>query len=162
MFLLNILFNLGCFRKCCFASFKKVFPMLVSTFWLNEGLKQRNARYMKSKCQKKIILNYIFVHLKENLNLVFTTTQYHFEIEVMKWSFQSTFGNRSCESKNYNIRWKLFMYATPYKCVTKRCDLCLTEKYVIACADLEHLLNKRTEIISKCCHRNKYLKKDVK
>ena len=27
------------------------------------------------------------------------------------------------------------MYATPYKCGTRRCDLCLTEKYVIAHAD---------------------------
>ena len=66
------------------------------------------------------------------------------------------------ESKSYNIRWNIFMYETPYKCGTRRCDLCLTEKYVIARADQEHLLNKRTEIISKCRHRNKYLMKYVK
>ena len=66
------------------------------------------------------------------------------------------------ESKSYNISWSIFMYATPYKCGTRRCDLCLTEKYVIARADQEHLLNKRTEIISKCRHRNKYLIKYVK
>ena len=66
------------------------------------------------------------------------------------------------ESKNYKMRWNIFMYVTPYKCGTKRCDLCLTEKYVIACADQEHLRNKRTEIISKCHHKNKYLIKNVK
>ena len=66
------------------------------------------------------------------------------------------------ESKSYNIHWNIFMYATPYKCGTRRCDLCLTEKYIIARADQEHLLNKRTEIISKCHHRNKYLIKYVK
>ena len=66
------------------------------------------------------------------------------------------------ESKSYNIRWNIFIDATPYKCGTRRCDLCLTEKYVIACADQEHLLNKRTEIIFKCHHRNKYLIKFVK
>ena len=66
------------------------------------------------------------------------------------------------ESKNYNIRWKIFMYATPNKCGTRRCDLCLTEKHVIARADQEHLLNKRTKIISKCRHRNIYLIKNVK
>ena len=54
------------------------------------------------------------------------------------------------------------MYATPYKCDTRRCDLCLTYKYVITRADQEHLLNVRTEIISKCHHRNKYLTKNVK
>ena len=66
------------------------------------------------------------------------------------------------ESKNYNIYCKRFMYATPNKCGTRHCDLCLTEKYVIACADQKHLLNKRTEIISKCRYRNKYLIKNVK
>ena len=49
-----------------------------------------------------------------------------------------------------------------YKCDTRCCDLCLTEKYVTASADQDHLLNKRTEIISKCRHRNKYLMKNVK
>ena len=66
------------------------------------------------------------------------------------------------ESKNYNIRWKIFMYTKPYECGTRRCDLCLTEKCVIARADQEHLLYKRTEIISECRHRNKYLIKNVK
>ena len=50
----------------------------------------------------------------------------------------------------------------PYKCATRRCDVCLTGKYVIALGDQEHLLNKRTEIHSKCCHRNKSLIKNVK
>ena len=66
------------------------------------------------------------------------------------------------ESKNYNICWKIFMYATPYKCGTRRCNLCLTETYVIARSDQEHWLNKRTEVISKCHHRNKCLIKIVK
>ena len=45
--------------------------------------------YMKLKFQQKTILNYIMVHAKENLNLVFITKRNHFEIEVMKQSFQS-------------------------------------------------------------------------
>ena len=65
------------------------------------------------------------------------------------------------KAKNYNICWKIFMYAMPSKCGARCCDLCLTEKYVISHADQEHLLNKRTKIISKCCHRNKYLIKNV-
>ena len=54
------------------------------------------------------------------------------------------------------------MYATSYKCDARRCDLALSEKYVIARADQKHLLNKRTEIISKYGHRNKYLIRNVK
>ena len=37
------------------------------------------------------------VHAKENLSFAFTTTQNHLEIEVMKESFQSTFGNLATE-----------------------------------------------------------------
>ena len=66
------------------------------------------------------------------------------------------------KSKSYNIHWNVFMYATSYKCDARRCDLALSEKYVIARADQKHLLNKRTEIISKYGHRNKYLIKNVK
>ena len=77
----------------------------------------------------------------------------------MKWSFQATFEKN--KSKNYNIHCKIFMYATLCKCDPRCCYLCLTEKYVIARADQEHLLNKRTEIC-KCCYRNKYLIKNVK
>ena len=36
------------------------------------------------------------------------------------------------ESKNYNIRWEIFMYAASYKWGSRLCYLCLTEKYVIA------------------------------
>ena len=39
------------------------------------------------------------VHAKENLNLVFITIRNHFQIEVMKWSFQTTFGNRKTNPK---------------------------------------------------------------
>ena len=38
----------------------------------------------------------------------------------------------------------------------KRCELCLTEKLIIAKADPKTLLNKTSEIISKCRHHNKF------
>ena len=41
-------------------------------------------------------------------------------------------------------------------------DLCLREKYVIARAHHKNLLNKRTGLISKCRHRNKYILKNIK
>ena len=41
-------------------------------------------------------------------------------------------------------------------------DLCLTKKYVIARANHKNLLNKRAELISKCCHRNKNILKNIK
>ena len=52
----------------------------------------------------------------------------------------------------FNLKWSIAAYATPYRCGTRRCDLCLTEKYIIARATQNSLLNKRTELISKCRH----------
>ena len=64
--------------------------------------------------------------------------------------------------KAFILKWSIAAYASPYRCGTRRCDLCITEKYIIARADQKRLLNKRTEFISKCRHRNKFLLKNVK
>ena len=54
------------------------------------------------------------------------------------------------------IKWEIAKRSTPYKCGTRRCDLCLSEKLLIASADPSSLLNKRSELISSCRHKNKY------
>ena len=63
---------------------------------------------------------------------------------------------------NYTLRWEIESFASPYKCGSKRCDLCLTEKLYIIKVDTRHLLNKRNELISKCRHKNKYLLSNLK
>ena len=71
------------------------------------------------------------VHAKENLSFAFTTTRNHLEIEVMKESFQSTFGNLATEKQIQKLQHtseNMYVYATPYKCGTRSCDLCLAEK----------------------------------
>ena len=40
--------------------------------------------------------------------------------------------------------------------ISKRCDLCLTEKLMIITANPDRILNKRSELISKCRHENKF------
>ena len=40
---------------------------------------------------------------------------------------------------------------------SKRCLQCLNEKLAIALHKDDNMLNKRSEIISKCRHRNKYM-----
>ena len=54
------------------------------------------------------------------------------------------------------IRWKIVQHATPYKCGSKTCNLCLSEKLQIFQADPNKLLNKRSELVSKCRHRSKF------
>ena len=65
-------------------------------------------------------------------------------------------------NKPYNISWSVAAHASPYRCGMRRCDLCLTEKIVIIQADPKTLLNKRTELISKCRHRNKFYVKNIR
>ena len=46
----------------------------------------------------------------------------------------------------YSIRWSIELRAHPYRCGAKRCDLCLSEKMVIARSRHGNMLNKRSYI----------------
>ena len=54
------------------------------------------------------------------------------------------------------FEWKNLGQHQPYNVNTKWCLLCLNEKLQITIYRENNMLNKRTEIISKCRHRNKY------
>ncbi len=60
------------------------------------------------------------------------------------------------ESTPYTITWKIVKHAQPYSPKTKRCNLCLWEKYNIITAK-KTILNSKTEIISTCRHKKKFL-----
>ena len=60
------------------------------------------------------------------------------------------------ENKPYSIRWSVVRRAAPYSNISKRCNLCLAEKLEIAWADKTRSLNKRSELVSKCRHENKF------
>ena len=53
------------------------------------------------------------------------------------------------------IKWKIVMKARPYTKGSRYCDLCLSEKTLIAIAG-DRSLNKRKEIHRKCTHMNKF------
>ena len=55
-----------------------------------------------------------------------------------------------------NVKWEIAHKSFPYKCGSRRCDLCTSEKLAIAMADSRLLLNKRSEIVGQCRHRAKY------
>ena len=60
-----------------------------------------------------------------------------------------------------HLKLSIKLYASQYKCGTRRCDLCPAEKMIIALTDPKEL-NKRTELISKFRHRNKFTLNRVK
>ena len=60
-----------------------------------------------------------------------------------------------------NIKWRKIKQASSYSNVTKRCNLCLWEKYFIICKPEMASLNKRNELSSCCRHVRKFLLKNV-
>ena len=57
----------------------------------------------------------------------------------------------------HSINWSVIKKTSSYSNISKRCPLCLWEKYFIITADKSTTLNNRTELISKCRHINKFL-----
>ena len=57
-------------------------------------------------------------------------------------------------NKTSNVSWEILGTHKSYKQSSK---LCLNEKLAIALHKDDNMLNKRSEIISKCRHRNKYM-----
>jgi len=55
------------------------------------------------------------------------------------------------------IEWKMLRHANSYKLGSKLCQLCLAEKLAILTGDPKILLNKRSERVSKCRHKNKFI-----
>ena len=56
------------------------------------------------------------------------------------------------------LKWCILKCVAPYSNITKKCRLCLQEKFEILSYPNPHeLLNKRSELVSKCCHMNKFL-----
>ena len=55
------------------------------------------------------------------------------------------------------ISWRILSSNSPYSSSSKRCNLCLKEKFLIICRPELSTLNKRNELVSSCRHRNKAL-----
>ena len=62
------------------------------------------------------------------------------------------------------IEWKILKKCKKYKCGSKKCDVCLSEKLEIlkAARKGEKMLNKRNELMYKCPHRRKFLLENCK
>ena len=61
----------------------------------------------------------------------------------------------------FSLKWEIVTHARPYRSGSKRCNLCLSEKVAIARCNHKGLLNKRTELLNKCRHKNKFMLANV-
>lgn len=64
------------------------------------------------------------------------------------------------KGESYNLKWSIIQRAAPYNPATKRCNLCLAEKFHIMTAPKDRTLNKRSELVSNCRHKHKYKLKE--
>ena len=64
--------------------------------------------------------------------------------------------NLKTKQLNPRISGKIKGIYKSHNPTSKRCNLCLTEKLEILDGPDKNLLNKRSEIISQCHHKNKY------
>ena len=69
------------------------------------------------------------------------------------WSLR----DEGISDSDIKVKWSIHKKSSKYKCGSRRCDLCLSEKHAIATADKSSLLNKRSELLSGCIHRHKFL-----
>ena len=58
---------------------------------------------------------------------------------------------------NFYINWEIAATAEPFNPATKKCQLCLTEKYLIMFKPEGATLNSRSEMFATCRHRTKLL-----
>ena len=66
------------------------------------------------------------------------------------------------DNEDYELKWNIEAVSRPYRCGTRKCNLCIEEKFAIFKHQSAETLNKRTEIANKCRHRAKFKLKNLK
>ena len=65
------------------------------------------------------------------------------------------------KNENFEIKWKVIDRASEFNPVTRKCRLCIQEKYYIIFQPDGASLNKRSELFSTCRHRKKRLLQNI-
>ena len=131
--------------------------------------RKKDSCPLKGDCQQKCVVYKAEVETKSDKKYYYGMSEGYFKLRFA--NHQKSFKNRTYENEtalskyvwkvrdkneDFKINWSIEKKAFPYRCGSKNCDLCATEKLCIAMADQKSLLNNRTEIISRCPHRRKF------
>jgi hypothetical protein len=101
-----------------------------------------------------------------------TTTQFKTRYNNHKHSFKEESKSQATElskhiwelkkqNKTFDITWNIMCKAQSYSNTTKKCNLCTAEKYFIICKPKLATLNRRSELMNKCRHKNKFFLENV-
>ena len=113
---------------------------------MNSNKLNYDEKYHKGSCETT------FKRQFANHKISFNSDQYKNETEVSKevWNLKSI-------NNNSEIAWKIVRRCAPVNRATSKCNFCLNEKLEIATHQGKNLLNKRSELVSKCGYFNKLL-----
>ena len=119
-----------------------------------------NAQITSTTANQTTTKNYIGL-TEELLNKDTLNTSQHSPTGnfLIALNYQNTSGNSKTATPALQLNGLSFR-ARPYHNSSKRCDLCLAEKLHIIKRSNNNLLNKRSELVSKCRHENKFYLKN--
>ena len=130
---------------------------------------------LEGQCLSKNIIYQATVKsdVKEETYVGLTATDFKSRLANHKASFKSNTKRNTTElskyiwslkesNVDYSISWKILCHTSPYSNKTKRCNLCIAEEYFIICKPGAVTLNKRTELIVKYRHKDRFLLKNTK
>ena len=117
---------------------------------------RKQVSHQTKKIQKqKFIIVLVQQHLSSDMRIIkkaFNNVKYQTDTELSNehWNIVSA-------KKTPNKSWEILLTQKSYNQSSKRCLLCLNEKLAITLRKDDNMLNKISEEISKCRHRNKHM-----
>ena len=129
-----------------------------------EGNCQANDAVYKCDVTRPLLEKSILRLQRENGRAVSITTNYHWntrDIPVRPTLSSYMWHLKSLSSKTLNLKWSVLRSLPPYSNISNKCPLCLYEKLeIVTYQKQKELLNKRSELLCKCRHANKFLLKN--
>ena len=80
---------------------------------------------------------------------------FKYESKINSTELSNFIWGKKKEKINADLDWSILDKAKPYSPASKKCMLCLTEKYHITFST-KNLLNKLNELVTKCRYENKF------
>jgi len=124
---------------------------------------------MSGNCLKSAVIYKATVRAEDEAKFYIGATEQTFKkrypkhkdsIEKEKHKSSTSLSKHVWERKkngtDFTIKWEILKECLPYRCGTRSCNLCLTEKYLILMADPKLCINKNSDLMQKCRHSNKF------